>query len=202
MLVLALLATCISGANADVNRTIDDQKGDSVTGVVPLFLPAGTWNIGQNCTTCTIESGHPIDPGQVFDGTWHDLTHFGNGDSGVVQVSFTGHAVYVYNLIMNILVPGAYTTTNLTFLIDSDYVGSYMHIPTSNDSTPKVFYQTLVYSNDTLEQGEHTLQMVASGSTTSLILFDYVMYTTVEGDEPQAAQPSGSSVSPRWDHKL
>ncbi|KAH9886723.1 hypothetical protein C8Q73DRAFT_276978 [Cubamyces lactineus] len=198
MLLITLLAACISGADAGVNRTIDDQKGDSVTGVVPLFLPAGTWNIGQTCTSCNIQSGRPIDPGQVFDGTWHDLTHFGNGNSGMVQVSFTGHAVYVYNMIMNVLVSGAYTSTNLTFLIDSDYVGSYVHSPTSNDSTPAVFYQTLVYSNDTLEQGEHTLQMMASGDTTSLILFDYIMYTTVEDDESQAipSRPFGSQLQP------
>ncbi|KAH9886724.1 hypothetical protein C8Q73DRAFT_276966 [Cubamyces lactineus] len=190
---LALFIACVAVAGVDVNRTIDDQKGDSITGVAPLFLPTDLWNIGQTCTSCVIRAGSPIDPGQVFDGTWHDATHYGDDDPDrIVQVSFTGHAIYVYHTIMNILVPGASTRTNLTFLIDSNFVGNYLHNPTSNDSTPAVFYQMLVYSNDALEQGEHTLQVVASGDSAVLILFDYVMYTTVE-DEPE---PPFSSQSP------
>ncbi|KAJ8481307.1 hypothetical protein ONZ51_g6086 [Trametes cubensis] len=191
---LALFVACVAVAGVDVNRTIDDQKGDSVTGVAPLFLPTDLWNIGQTCTSCVIRAGSPIDPGQVFDGTWHDATHYGDSDPDrIVQVSFTGHAIYVYHTIMNILVHGASTRTNLTFLIDSEFVGNYLHNPTSNDSTPAVFYQMLVYSNDALEQGEHTLQVVASGGSTVLVLFDYVMYTTVEDDGPE---PPPSSQSP------
>ncbi|KAI0325588.1 hypothetical protein GY45DRAFT_1330060 [Cubamyces sp. BRFM 1775] len=193
-LLLALLVPCISGASVDVNRTIDDQKGDSVTGVPPLFLPTDLWNIGQTCTACSIRAGHPIDPGQVFDGTWHDATHYSDSDPDrIVQVSFTGHAIYVYHTIVNILDPETSTRTNLTFYIDSEYVGSYMHNPTSNVSTPSVFYQMLVYSSDTLEQGEHTLQVIASGSSTVLILFDYAMYTTtVEDDSEPSPAPSQS----------
>ena len=191
---LALFIACVAVAGVDVNRTIDDQKGDSVTGVAPLFLPTDLWNIGQTCTSCVIRAGSPIDPRQVFDGTWRDATHYGDGDPDrIVQLSFTGHAIYVYHTIMNIIVPGAWTSTNLTFLIDSEYAGNYLHNPTSNDSTPAVFYQMLVYSNTALEQGEHTLQVVASGGSAVLILFDYAMYTTVEDDE---SEPPPSSQSP------
>ncbi|KAI0325589.1 hypothetical protein GY45DRAFT_1374616 [Cubamyces sp. BRFM 1775] len=197
ILFSVLLAAYISGANVDVNRTIDDQKGDSVTGVPPLFLPTDLWNIGQTCTSCSIRAGHPIDPGQVFDGTWHDATHYGSNDSDrSVQVSFIGHAVYVYHIVVNILVPNTYTTTDLTFYIDSEYVGDYTHDPTSNTSTPSVFYHQLVYSNDSLAQGEHTFQIIASGNSISLILFDYIIYTTFEGhSQPLSLSPSTSTSS-------
>ncbi|KAH9886726.1 hypothetical protein C8Q73DRAFT_795208 [Cubamyces lactineus] len=192
---LACIAAHVAAVN--VNRTVDDQKGDSTTGVAPLFLPTDLWNIGQTCTSCVIRAGSPIDPGQVFDGTWHDATHYGDDDPDrIIQVSFTGHAVYVYHTIINTLVSRASTRTNLTFLVDSEYVGNYLHSPTSSDNTPAVLYQMLVYSNDALEQGDHTLQIVASGNTTTLILFDYIIYTTTEADDSTTPmQPYIASTS-------
>ncbi|KAI0659553.1 hypothetical protein C8Q70DRAFT_1053906 [Cubamyces menziesii] len=178
-----------------MNRTIDDQYGDSVTGALPLFFPTtGVWNIGQTCTGCAIHAGNPIDPAHVFDGTWHDTS--GGGPDRIVQVSFTGHAVYVYHIVLNILVAGASTvTTNLSFYIDSNYVGNYTHIPTSRSSASPVSYQMLVYSNNSMVQGEHTLEIVSLGSSKALVLFDYITYTTSEDNSQSSALPPSTALT-------
>ncbi|KAI0659554.1 hypothetical protein C8Q70DRAFT_117251 [Cubamyces menziesii] len=190
-LFFSLAAVDVVLASIRVNRTIDDQRGDNVTGYVPLYFPNEDWNIGQTCTICAICSGDPIDPTQVFDGTWHDTTYLpGNDAERIILISFTGHAVYVFNMVVNIIIPGGVvTTTDLAFYIDNDYMASFSHSPPSNNSQPSVFYNKLVYSNDSLEQGEHTLQIRSSGNTKALTLFDYVVYSTFEDE----AQPSPSS---------
>ncbi|KAH9886727.1 hypothetical protein C8Q73DRAFT_795209 [Cubamyces lactineus] len=174
-----------------VNRTIDDQRGDNVTGVVPLYLPDGAWNIGQMCNICSIRPGDPIDPTQVFDGTWHDTTSTDHTEP-IIQVNFTGHAVYVYNIIVNIVMgQNVATTTDLTFYVDDHYVAYYTRTPIDNTTAPAVSYNKLVYSNASLEQGEHILQIKTANQTRALTLFDYVVYSTYEDD----AQVSPSSLS-------
>ncbi|KAI0659552.1 hypothetical protein C8Q70DRAFT_1053905 [Cubamyces menziesii] len=195
-LLIALSAPCIAGASVEVNRTIDDQKGDSVTGVAPLFLPTGVWNVGQICTSCIISAGHPIDPAQVFDGTWHDTTYDCEGDAGrVVQANFTGHAIYVYNIVLHAPVPHVSNLTNLEFYIDDEHVGSFVHFANASQQTtlPPVSYQMLVYSNNSLEEGEHALEIRTANDTGSLVLFDYLVYTTFENDPPPSSPCSSSS---------
>ena len=68
------------------NRTIDDQNGDSVTGVVPIFLPAGSWSQGSDCQGCFVQ----LDTTQVHDGTWHDTTYTPGGDPKIINISFNG----------------------------------------------------------------------------------------------------------------
>ncbi|KAI0655664.1 hypothetical protein C8Q70DRAFT_922960, partial [Cubamyces menziesii] len=169
-------------ASASVNRTIDDQKGDSVTGAMPLYLPtagAVTWNIGQTCSICTIRGGgDPIDVDEAFDGTWHDTTSEGKpGDPDlIVQASFTGHAVYVYHIVLNALIPGVVTNTNLAFYIDNEWVGAYTYQP-GDGTIPPVLYRVPVYSNESLAQGEHLIQIITAGDTPAIVLFDYIVYT-------------------------
>ncbi|KAI0334238.1 hypothetical protein GY45DRAFT_1318718 [Cubamyces sp. BRFM 1775] len=191
--LLSFIASVSFAASASVNRTIDDQKGDSVTGATPLYLPeTGIWNIGQTCSICVIRAGgDPIDTGEVFDGTWHDAVHYGTpGDPDlVIQASFTGHAVYVYHIVLNAAIPGVpITATNLAFYIDNEYVGAYTHKP-GNGTTPPVLYQVPVYSNDSLVQGEHLIQIITSGKTPAVVLFDYIAYTTEEDDSQSSVVP-------------
>ncbi|KAI0633047.1 hypothetical protein C8Q77DRAFT_1033090, partial [Trametes polyzona] len=155
------------------NRTIDDQKGDSVTGAVPVFLPPDQWNIGQTCTTCNVNSGI-VNAGRVHDGTWHDSTHDGPNDSDkVIVVNFTGSAIYMYNILVN-KVPQTSTITRLEFFLDGDHVSSFTHNP---DNTTNVVYNALVYSNTSMPQAPHSLRAVATGNGTLLTLFDYAVYT-------------------------
>ncbi|KAI0651123.1 hypothetical protein C8Q79DRAFT_876270, partial [Trametes meyenii] len=104
------------------NRTIDDQEGDSVAGAPPHYLPK-PWNTGQTCLTCHIHTGI-IDANQAFDGTRSDMTYSGLGwPDQVMEVNFTGFAVYVYNILVNTAVADTDTFTNLTFYIGGERVG-------------------------------------------------------------------------------
>ncbi|KAI0331375.1 hypothetical protein GY45DRAFT_1322422 [Cubamyces sp. BRFM 1775] len=195
MLNLAVMLT----AGAAVNRTIDDQHGDSSSGAAPLFLPDGAWNIGQTCTACAFRVNNPINVSEVFDGTWHDAMHIGatDPDPVTVQVNFTGHAVYVYHVVVNYLTYGIVTSTNLAFYIDNESVGFYTHVPTGtkSENNPPIFYKVPVYTNDSLVEGDHTLMISASGDMETLMLFDYVVYTT-EDDSGSASPPSSQPYSP------
>ncbi|KAI0756226.1 hypothetical protein C8Q80DRAFT_1091458, partial [Daedaleopsis nitida] len=158
-----------------VNHTIDDELGDEVTGLKPRYLPDGdTWSKGSSCSQCTIT--RIVDTAQVFDSTWHDTTYFVGTSPGVaIEASFNGTAVYVFNIIANILPNASVTFTNLTFYIDDRYVGAFSHTPHSGP--PDLLYHVPVYTNSSLTDDEHTIRILADGSQNSLVLFDYIIYT-------------------------
>lgn len=63
-----------------------------------------------------------------------------------------GTAIYAYCIIDN---SADYDTfTNLTFSIDGVQVGSYSHSPDSPIVT-QFLYNTLVYANDSVPNGDH-----------------------------------------------
>ncbi|KAI0756231.1 hypothetical protein C8Q80DRAFT_1115816 [Daedaleopsis nitida] len=166
----------VSGALAGpINRTIDDQFGDSVTGVLPQYL--GAWN-RVPCSVCRAKP----DPSKVYRGTWHDTTsHYTENNPSSVSLQFTGTAVYVYNIMANI-VPKATTFTGLRFTLDGAAVGSFTHIPTE---TTEYQYNVLVYMNNSLKNMEHTLQMWTEAGPeqdASLSLFDYAVYTSLDSN--------------------
>lgn len=192
--LLLYYATSSLGQSSS-NRTIDDQKGDTVTGFIPTYFPSDSkWNIGQTCTGCAVKPSALIDPGQVFDGTWHDATHYGQKGTNIsVQVDFTGTAVYMYNILINIA-PGTKTTslTLLHFYLDGDQVGTFTH---DRDNTTKVIYNALVYKNTSLSNTPHSLRAEASGSETILFLFDYVIYTVEDNVEPSSSFQGSTTLS-------
>ncbi|KAI0659156.1 hypothetical protein C8Q70DRAFT_1054437 [Cubamyces menziesii] len=114
----------------------------------------------------------------------------------LILTTIIGHAVYVYHIVLTAPISGVTTTTNLTFYIDNHLVGAYAH-STAQGSVPPVLYKVPVYSNDSLAQGEHTLQIITSGDSPAAVLFDYIEYTTEEDDPPSStaasSQASGSS---------
>ncbi|KAL7280372.1 hypothetical protein ACG7TL_005297 [Trametes sanguinea] len=170
-----------------VNRTIDDQRGDSVTGAKPSWAPDNGWAQGQICGTCGINSAL-VDIDKVHDGTWLDSTYRPGQPDSVITVSFAGTAVYVFNLIANSY-GGIGTQTNLSFSIDGTYMGQYIHLP---DPSSTILYNVCVFSTSNLPNQTHTLEMRATGPNGSLILFDYIVYTF---DEPTTSGPSGPSSS-------
>ncbi|PIL31267.1 hypothetical protein GSI_05965 [Ganoderma sinense ZZ0214-1] len=181
--LLLALAFVRPGACGMVNRTIDDQNGDQVTGKVPIYTPAGGWTQGSHCNGCGINISIGVDPGELFDGTWHDTTVHPNGPPHAITMNFTGSAVYVFNMIAN-HVAHVSTATHLIFSIDGQRVGTYDHIP---DNTSAFYYHVPVYTNSSLPYGEHDLQIVADGSQLSLVLFDYVV--CVVKDRSYVVQP-------------
>ncbi|RDX42949.1 hypothetical protein OH76DRAFT_1248839 [Lentinus brumalis] len=172
--VLALHAVLSESTAIRVNVTIDDEDGDASTGWKPQYLPSSAWAQGSTCSSCLIT--RHTDPFRAFDETWHDSTYHPGQPQRVVQISFNGSAVYVYNLVAN-NIPGTTTFTNLTFILDGTEVGQYSHFP-QNNAASTILYRTVVYQNDSLAQAPHTLSIEAGGPTDSLVLFDYVIYTT------------------------
>ena len=86
---------------AQVNHTIDDTNGDSVTGVKPTYNPsvAGIW-AGPSCgSECVI---HP-DPSQAFDGTFSAATYKpqNNMTSISIEIPFTGEFFSHVSMTMN-----------------------------------------------------------------------------------------------------
>ena len=85
-----------------------------------------------------------------------------------------GVAVYVYCIVSN----SKHYPTSLTFFIDGEADGSYSTSPTSTDDT-SFNYNVLVYSNDALESGDHTIEIQNGGHSVqdSVILLDYIVYS-------------------------
>ncbi|PIL31266.1 hypothetical protein GSI_05964 [Ganoderma sinense ZZ0214-1] len=189
-LVLCLFLPIVPVSATLLNITVDDTDGDASGGSTLSFSPHAMWSEGQDCPGCNVHSGNTsgtVDVSQVFDGTWHDSTYHPGDLDHTVSVSFTGTAVYVYNIIAN-QIPYTTTLTNLTFWINSDLVGSYVHIP---ENTTALEYNVLVYSNTSLPNGQHFFTMSAGGPNASLILFDRLVYT----QDSTNSLASGSSVS-------
>ena len=186
--------------------TIDDTDGDPIGGSSLTLSPSGQWTPGQTCPACSVHSGNTsstVNVSQVFSGTWHQSIFVPNvpGDpNNIVNVDFTGSAVYVYNIIANALPSESATTlTQVNFFIDNDLVGNYEHVP--QNTGPTFEYGVLVYANASIPYGAHNFIMSAQGPNTSLILFDYMMYTQDRPDSTSSSlddssSPTGSISSP------
>jgi hypothetical protein len=81
-ILLSLVLFVRAGAK---NITIDDEKGDQVTGAQPVYQPRTEWSLGSACQGCWAKPN----PAKVTDGTWHDTTAF-NSTPTNVTVQFTG----------------------------------------------------------------------------------------------------------------
>ncbi|KAI0666259.1 hypothetical protein C8Q78DRAFT_462469 [Trametes maxima] len=162
-----------------VNVTIDDAYGDERTGLPIEYTPADYWKAGHACTDST---AHP-DPSRAYKSTWHDGTFNINNTKGIgvpvlqASVPFDGVAVYVYCILT-----GTYSSPDsyswLHFVIDGEAVGEFVHQP-NGDGT--YYYNVPVYVNESVPAGNHSLQIVngQAGGEKSLVLFDYIVYTSV-----------------------
>lgn len=71
-----------------VNRTIDDQFGDPITGIMPVYSPEANWQQGATCGGCWAQPSKYM----TFDGTWHDSTYFvtSGGPPHSITIPFNG----------------------------------------------------------------------------------------------------------------
>ncbi len=182
-----LCASAALGSSTLINRTVDDEHGDSLTGGVPTYLPEAAWTLGSDCPSCFITSKLK----GKYDGTWH-YTAFGGTPNPTpsVQATFHGTAVYVFNIIAN-FEPSAFnfSTANLNFYIDGAYVGQFVHPP--DPTAEEIELRMPVYVNESLSNAEHTFIMSTDGPNTSMIAFDYLIYTT-ESESADPTQTSGA----------
>jgi len=173
-----------------VNATIDDQLGDSLSGALPAYVPQNVWTRGDTCTTCFAQPDYQY----AFQHTWHDATWEPLQPELTATVSFTGTAVYAYCILANTYSNSYTTFTNLSFSIDGSQVGTFSHIP---DGSSSFLYNTLVYSNTSIPNGTHTFVLRApTGTNNSLVLFDYVQYTFDSNTPTTITSSSSQPISP------
>ncbi|KAI0828997.1 hypothetical protein BC628DRAFT_1187410 [Trametes gibbosa] len=174
-----------------MNRTIDDETGDSVTGVKPVYAPDNlNWIQGLTCVHCTLLPYKVIDVSQTFGGTWHDCTYHPGTPDRTIAASFTGTAVYVYLIVPN-TVPWTTTFMNLSFSIDNIYYNQYEHTP---DNSSTINYKVLAFQAPNLANIEHNIEIRATGPSDSLFLFDYMEYTV--GEAPESVASKSTSLLP------
>ncbi|OSX63600.1 hypothetical protein POSPLADRAFT_1139596 [Postia placenta MAD-698-R-SB12] len=108
------------------NRTIDDENGDSVTGLQPVYAPAsGAWNYGPTCSGCYVQP----DVDDCFDHSWHDVTASPTDpEPRNITLTFNGTAIWVFGVVPNNVL---YATTfvNISFELDGHTVGTFSHLP-------------------------------------------------------------------------
>jgi len=188
VLSFTFLSRCHGQAGL-LNITIDDTNGDEKTGVLPVYIPLEDWTPEPGCTQCVVKP----DPTQALDHTWHDTSHFPtNPDQLSIQINFTGVAVYAYFIIAN-NVFNASTLTNMTFFLDGNPAGSFLHLPTNG---PEYEYNVTGFTQSNLENTEHQLIIQTAGTTnTSLVLFDYVIYSVPTNVMSSIASTVSSTTS-------
>ncbi|TBU32982.1 hypothetical protein BD311DRAFT_471836 [Dichomitus squalens] len=197
-LILHFLLSSVSSCAALLNHTIDDELGDDTTGLLPAYSPQGGWNQGSQCLTCAAR----LDASLTFDRTWHDSTYHPGDPERVITVGFTGVAVYVYHIVPNQAGSDVTTFTNLSFFLHNESVGQFVH-EVDETSNYAYAYNVLVYANTTLPDAEHFLDIRASGPNSSLLLFDYVVYTANMTETTQDASSTSTDIAhPATSHSL
>lgn len=195
--LLLLLHISLSFAGF-INRTIDDEYGDNVTGEKLAYYPPDSSGFvqGSTCSRCLINLNTSI----VWRGTWHDCSqHPYDPEIRTITAHFTGTAVYVYTVLSEYRYGHDLenkTVTYLTFEIDGKSVGEFFH-----DTYDGTQYHTPVLAHEGLSDAPHTLVIRIppgrDGKSWSWVLFDYIQYTTSDSSSSSssAASPSPSSTA-------
>ena len=74
----------------------------------------------------------------------------------------------MYNILIKLVL------TDVNFTLDGKFVDRYTQTPDINEEYE---YNALVFSQDDIPYGEHTLEMSAFGPNQTTVLFDYALYT-------------------------
>ena len=180
------------GISLLVNRTIDDKNGDEITYVTPSYSSHDQWAQGSTCDGCNINPT-TADVNRAFEKTWHDSTYHVGEPERIISMQFTGSAVYVFTLLAN-QIHATTTFTNLTFYLDGGLVGNFIHEP---DSSASILYNVSVFGLLGISNKPHEFEIrMGGGPKDSLILFDYVIYTTEEDATPSISPLTTPSLMP------
>ncbi|EJD46457.1 hypothetical protein AURDEDRAFT_136842 [Auricularia subglabra TFB-10046 SS5] len=97
-----------------------------------------------------------------------------------VSLEFNGTRISVFFILPNKVQQGAINAVQLSFYLDqfSSPAGHFYH--TTNGALGTYIYNQLVFSSELLHAGNHSLLISSwsDGTTGSLALFDYAVYTT------------------------
>ncbi|KAI0673888.1 hypothetical protein C8Q78DRAFT_1019675 [Trametes maxima] len=156
------------------------------------YSPANQWSQGATCSGCAI---HP-EAQNAFKGTWHDTTYHPDG-GGLRSFSFTfnGTSVRVFNILPGALpsppVQGVTSHVDLAFELDGHPAEPPLFTYDPDGDTFQ--YRAAVFSSGPLVNTEHTLVVSATTGVESVILFDYIEYTTP--DSPVIPTPGAISIT-------
>ncbi|KAJ3542875.1 hypothetical protein NM688_g5927 [Phlebia brevispora] len=187
------------------NITVDDTNGDQLTGTFVTYTPSSGWNIGNGCQTCAATPNSSF----AWDATWQDATYYPGTDISPerevqqARFSFTGSAIYVYGIQCHTL-DFPQCTADIEFYIDGQLMPQTYTFTPDNPGTNTYTYNVLLYGNDALPTGPHSIviQNGVQGVSSSIILLDYLVYTTdTDTDTPStfptpSPQQTTSSAAP------
>lgn len=169
---LALVLLVRGGAASLQNVTMDDTDS--------TIQYSANWGIH-----CPLPPIHCPDPTQINEGTLHWIPSSAGPSN--ITIRFAGTAVYVYNVLANFPIV---SKAKIAFTLDGTLVRPYEQPDISGSS---YLYNQLVYENASLPNGAHELVITPDKS---LVMFDYVTYTSSDNASSRAAPPSPSSTPP------
>ncbi|KAK7044184.1 hypothetical protein VNI00_007904 [Paramarasmius palmivorus] len=167
------LGTLVAGRR--ITRIIDDELGDEVTGVKPIYSGDG-WALGSTCTGCP-----ELDPSQTQNGTWHYNYRKANESSIGINITFTGVAVSAWTIRPD-KIPGI-AGEDLQYAVDvylDDQVATGLYGPPVNEGNT-FSYRHQMYSNSSLSNTTHVLQMRNNQGQDTIFFFDFVQYVFDDG---------------------
>lgn len=189
MTFLFLDALCVP-----MNVTIDDQAGDEVTGLKPIYSPAEEWQ-EFNCTEFNVAD----DPCSALDGTWHNATAgslFEEPPSFTIQFHGTSFRLTSYHVyhdrickkqliivriatgtaiwISNVIKAGTFASLSFT-LDDKDITLVAQGLDAIGTGDSDFQYNQTVFTKEGLKQGFHTVVGTVLFSD-GPVLFDYAVY--------------------------
>ncbi|KAJ8095668.1 hypothetical protein PM082_022926 [Marasmius tenuissimus] len=157
--------------------TIDDETGDSFSGVRPIYFPAQSWYQGARCSVnCQRHSS--LNNSLAFSGTWHAPLRDATRSTSGVYFHFLGTALSVQYILPNPSLPirshpsPQYT---LQFILDDvKLTENFTHVSDSSDSFQ---YNVSVFSIANLPNKKHSFTILSTSNVDgSSPLFDYAMY--------------------------
>ncbi|KIL67146.1 hypothetical protein M378DRAFT_123375 [Amanita muscaria Koide BX008] len=168
-----------------VNRTIDSNLGDPVTGFMPIYEPPQAFWSSQPCGGCYIQP----DVAKAFDGTWNSADYIPGLQNVNLTLRFTGVAVWVFFILANAGIHGAGLTTNtqVNITLDGKNAGIFSHYPDMN--MQDLTYNATIFSTSGLANTSHELVIGTNDyANYSYINFDWAIYTVdVNAPTPQSA---------------
>ncbi|KAI0352286.1 hypothetical protein OH77DRAFT_1409699, partial [Trametes cingulata] len=169
LLAVLLLLLPLGGAPAaayPVDRAIDDELGDSATGLKLIYSPPDAWVQGT-ATSGSIGTEHAFE-GTLYHASMNDLP---DHKHRTTTAALTGSALHVFYILANTQPATADHSATLTFP-DKNHVGSFIRIP--YDSTSTTQHDVLVHGNGDFANAPHTIRIESPNSLSSRLIFDQI----------------------------
>ncbi|KAM6500173.1 hypothetical protein JOM56_003187 [Amanita muscaria] len=178
-----------------VNRTIDSNFGDPVTGSMPTYQsPSNSIWMDQTCSA--EECGEQPDVAKAFDGTWTTTNDMEPSWNMSVTLQFTGVAVWAFFILNNVshnpFPDPSFRGTHVNITLDGQYAGNFSR---NTDNRTDMIYNATIFSTSGLANTSHELVIGTSDYPHwNCLTFDWAIYT-VDSPEASASQNTSSSTS-------